>query len=235
MNACAGKFFPRAKLFTCTSNFSVLYSATYLLFTAREARTLDAMFVVDQSGSIGGANFQLVREFCINLTKSFDIEKSKTQIGVLGFSYDASIVIPLGQYSTTSALVQAISSIPYPGGSTNTASALTLLPTAFTSARTSSQGIPKVAFVITDGQSDDPVATANAANILHSSYSSITVYGVGVGGGISTTELGIIASDKSKVYDLSSFSTSQFQDLQISTYTDSFSGKILRATGGYRP
>ena len=61
------------------------------------------------------------------------------------------------------------------------------------------------------------------------------MYGVGVGGGISTTELGIIASDKSKVYDLSSFSTSRFQDLQISTYTDSFNGKIVRATGGYRP
>ena len=197
----------------------------HILCTVCDARTLDVLFVLDQSGSITVANFQLVREFCINLTKSFDIERSKTQIGVLGFSNSASIFIPLGQYNTTSALVQAIGSIPYPGMSTNTASALTLLPTAFTSARKSSQGIPKVAFIITDGQSDDPVATANAANVLHSSHSSITVYGVGVGGGISTTELGIIASDKSKVYDLSSFSTSQFQDLQISTYTDSCKGK----------
>ncbi|KAL5503271.1 hypothetical protein EMCRGX_G010194 [Ephydatia muelleri] len=147
-------------------------------FLAREARTRDAVFVLDQSGSIGNTNFQLVREFCINLTKSFDIERSKTQIGVLG-----SVTVLASSFRWVSILYnfgsrQAIGSIPYPGGSTNTASALTLLPTAFTSARTSSQGIPKVAFVITDGRSDDSVATANAANILHSSHSSITVYGV---------------------------------------------------------
>ena len=139
---------------------------------------------------------------------------SRTRIGVLGFSSTADIVIPLNQYNTTSALLQAINNIPYPAGGTNTVAALQLLPNAFsTGGRTSPQGVPKMAIVITDGQSNDPGATKNAAAILHSSYSSITIFAVGVGTGIMYDELVAIASDSSKVSDLSSFSVSQLQDL----------------------
>lgn len=84
-----------------------------------------------------------------------------------------------------------------------------------------------MAIVITDGQSNDPGATKNAAAILHSSYSSITIFAVGVGTGVMYDELVAIASDSSKVSDLSSFSVSQLQDLQLSISGDTCTSKMV--------
>ena len=185
------------------------------------------VFVLDQSGSIGSQNFQLVRDLCAHLVRGFDIETSHTRIGVIGFSYSGSIVIPLNQYNTTSDLLQAIAKIPYPSGSTNTADAINSIPAAFAVGERTLQGVPKIAVVITDGQSNDPTGTKNADANLHSSSDAITVYAVGVGNGIGYSELASIASDSNKVSDLASFSVSQFQDLRFSISDDACTSKKL--------
>ena len=95
----------------------------------------------------------------------------------------------------------------YTGGGTATYSALNLLDTAFSNARTS-QGVPRVAIVFIDGQSNSPSLTIQAAQAIHST--GIVVYSFGIGSGVDNTELNAIASSSSNVFVISNFSPSQF-------------------------
>ena len=51
--------------------------------------TLDLIFLLDGSGSVGETNFGIVRNWVINVSRNFDISDRRTQIGVLQYStYD---------------------------------------------------------------------------------------------------------------------------------------------------
>ena len=106
--------------------------------------------------------------------------------------------------------------MPYNSGGTNTADALDLLRqqgyTSTNGGRPLSQAVPRIAVVITDGQSNDPGATVSAATSVHDE--GITVFSVGVGSGFNNDELVAIASNPSFVSTLSGFDTSQFEALQ---------------------
>ena len=97
--------------------------------------------------------------------------------------------------STHTKIVQACFKLlqmfhPFTSGSTNTAGALNTLLSEFSTvngARPLQEGIPCVAIVVTDGQSNSPTATITAANNVHAS--NIIVYAVGVGSNIPIAEL----------------------------------------------
>ena len=174
---------------------------------------------MDSSGSIGSTNFQKMKNFVADMLSGFTIGSDDTRVGVIRYSDSSSIVIPLGSSNTYSQLATAVRSIRYTGGGTNTASALNLLTTAFATARIS-EGVPRVAAVLTDGQSNDPSATVQAAQAVHNA--GIHVYSFGIGSGISNEELVAIASNGQKnVFLVSNFSSSTFQavltQLQVST------------------
>ncbi len=79
--------------------------------------------------------------------------------------------------------------------------------------RNSSQGIPRVLFVLTDGVSNDFDDTVAAANEIHGQTPQIQVYAVGIGDGIGEAELEEIATRPSNVIRLSSFSSEEFQSV----------------------
>ena len=96
---------------------------------------------------------------------------------------------------------------------------MNLLTAAFATARVS-EGIPRVAAVFTDGQSNSRSATVQAAQAIHDA--GIYVYSFGIGSGISNEELVAIASNgQQNVFTISGFSSSTFQavlkQLQVST------------------
>ena len=160
-----------------------------------------------------------MRNYVANMLSNVTIGPIVTRVGVISYSNSPSLVIPLGFYDTYSELAAAIRSIPYSEGMTNTASALDLLPTAFATARVS-EGVPRVAAVLTDGRSDDPSATVQAAQAVHND--GIYVYSFGIGNGISHDELVSVASSgEGNVFYISSFSSSNFEavltQLQVST------------------
>lgn len=71
--------------------------------------------------------------------------------------------------------------------------------------------------VLTDGQSTDPMATALMADKLH--RDGIKVITIGIGQGVRTSELTVIATDKNHMFtatDFSSLATLQ-KDLQLET------------------
>ena len=163
--------------------------------------------MLDASGSIGRRSFVTMKDFVKSIVTNFEIGADKTRVGIIRFASSASIVIPLGSINNALILNTSITNIAYTDGETATHLALNLLDTAFSNARTS-QGVPRVAIVFTDGQSNSSSLTIQAAQAVHST--GIVVYSFGIGRGVDNNELNAIASSCSNVFFISSFSPSQF-------------------------
>ena len=143
----------------------------------------------------------------------------------------------------------AINNIPYNSGGTYTAGALNALRlNGFTSsvgARPSSQGIPRVAIVVTDGYSNSFSQTVAAANALHTAGISFAIgisgantaelnaiaqlslilrFAIGISGA-NTAELNAIASEPSYVAFISSFNSALLANLQQTISNEACTGK----------
>ena len=145
----------------------------YLIYIERRCSGVsvqDVVFVIDASGSIGHSNFQLIREFTTNITTALINNSPRSAVGVILFHNTAYIEFNLQAYTSLNTLISAINRLPYDGGRTDTAGALTLL---LLTAQNGKLGLrsdsSKVAIVITDGQSSNPSATLSAAATLHES------------------------------------------------------------------
>ena len=128
--------------------------------TECQTRGIDLIFVLDSSGSVGSTNFQNVKNFVSNLVSQLEIGPDNTQVGVINFATSVRIEFHLNRYQDSSSLLQAIANIPYTGGNTNTGTALTTLLSEFSTVngvRPLQEGIPRVAIVVTDGQSSSPI------------------------------------------------------------------------------
>jgi uncharacterized protein YegL len=174
---------------------------------------IDVIFVLDSSGSVGISNFQTMKTFVTNVISDFSIGPTKTRVGVINFASDVDESIPLGSINNASSLNAAIDSIPYIDSGTRTHLALNLLRTgAFNNSRVN-EGIPRVAIVLTDGQSNDPEATVLASTLLH--QAGINVYAFGIGTGVNVEELTTIASSPLNVFQIASFSPAAFSGILL--------------------
>ncbi|XP_029348934.1 collagen alpha-1(XII) chain isoform X2 [Echeneis naucrates] len=118
----------------------------------------DLVFLVDGSWSVGRENFKHIRSFIGALAGAFDIGEDKTRVAVVQYSTDTRTEFNLTRYTRRRELLQAINSLPYKGGNTMTGDAIDyMMRNIFTEAAGSRKGFPKVAMIITDGKSQDPV------------------------------------------------------------------------------
>ncbi|XP_078492234.1 uncharacterized protein LOC108949912 [Ciona intestinalis] len=173
---------------------------------------LDIWFVLDGSGSVGSSDFNKSLHFLVHLVKAFKIGPHDTRVGFSVYSTKSEIHSRLNQQMSFQALEKQILRAKYPRGSTNTGLALNdLLKNGFLApngARPASEGVPRFLVVLTDGKSMDNVTLPAAAVRSH----GITVFGVGIGGGIDMAEIRNIASDPSSRY---AFGLSGFDVLNV--------------------
>ena len=95
---------------------------------------------------------------------------------------------------------QQIHTIAYPGGGTNTGTAIDYATTYMRNqGRLGQKEVYNIAFVITDGKSGDNVE--NPADVAKNL--GITIYAIGVGNGIDFNELNLISNDPSRVFQVS--------------------------------
>ena len=173
----------------------------------------DVVFVIDTSGSIGSARFQLIKELISNITTELIRSSPRSSVGVILFASSARIQFNLQTYTSLTSLLSAISNLPYSGGGTDTDEALALLlSTARSGVLRLRSDSSKIAIVITDGESSHSSATLSAAARLHAS-NIFDVYAVGVDGA-DLTELQGIASSPELVFFTHSFSSAGLQQLQ---------------------
>ena len=191
------------------------------------------VFVIDTSGSIDSSKFQMIRNFVANITTELIQNSSQSAVGVILYSDNAHIQFNLQAYTNLSTLLSAIYRLPYNGGLTNTAEALTLL---LSSAQNGTLELrnnsSKVAIVITGGRSNSPSATLSAAFSLHTS-NIFHVFAIGVAEA-NFTELEGIASRLEFVFLRNFLSNSSLQQLHDDILQELCNGKETRVANYFK-
>ncbi|XP_068135466.1 collagen alpha-1(XXI) chain [Hyperolius riggenbachi] len=154
----------------------------------------DLVFILDGSWSVGPENFEILKNWVVNITNNFEIGPKYTQIGVVQYSDYPVLEIPLGRHESTEDLIRRMKEIEYLGGNTRTGNAIQFaVENLF--AR-SLRPLTKIAIVLTDGKSQDDVKDiAEEAR-----RNKITLFAIGVGSEIEESELKAIANKPSSTY-----------------------------------
>ncbi|XP_040921999.1 collagen alpha-1(XXI) chain [Toxotes jaculatrix] len=159
----------------------------------------DLVYIVDGSWSVGFSDFDTAKQWLINITSQFDISSHYTQVAVIQYSDTPRLEIHLGRHQSGTELIQAIRGITYLGGNTQTGRAIKFaVDHVFPSSQRASQVKNRIAVVVTDGKSQDDVVDAS----MEARAQGITVFAVGVGSEITTSELVSIANKPSSTYVL---------------------------------
>ncbi|XP_068197852.1 collagen alpha-1(XII) chain isoform X2 [Antennarius striatus] len=167
----------------------------------------DVVLLVDGSYSIGLANFAKVRSFLEVLVNTFDIGPDKVQISLVQYSRDPHTEFYLNSHHDLDAVVKAVRTFPYRGGSTNTGKAMTYVrEKVFLSSRGARTNVPRVTILITDGKSSD--AFQEPATRLRNS--DVEIFAVGIKDAV-RSELEAIANQPAKthVYTVEDFDAFQ--------------------------
>ena len=180
--------------------------------------------MLDTSSSIGADNFESMKMFTLGFVNILKIGPNDTQVGVILFGSTATVEFYLNSYSTKETLLDAMQSITYRGGGTNTADGLCkLVSEGYTTqhgARLSSAGVFRLAVVMTDGHSTEALSdcsfqsTLEAAEAVHKFEPSILVYVIGVTNDIEYQELAAIATRPEYISNISSFDSHLLQEIQ---------------------
>ena len=186
-----------------------------------EIKGVDMIFVMDESGSIGRYNFELMKDLAINITDEFAIGPERTQVGWINFNRVATVIFNLSSYQTKSSLHSAIHEVAYSGGGTDIGAGLHALynngfvPSA--GARNSFD-TPEVAIVVTDGRSS--IESIQEAAALLRRDRNIDMFVVGVGDGIEYEQLeavaaaGIARNSSRNIFTLAGFDEEELSQLQ---------------------
>ena len=123
--------------------------------------------MLDESGSVGTADFGLLKYFLSQIVDRLDIDSSNTRVGVVTFSSKVGNTIDLNAHLSVARLQSAIMSLSYTAGTTNTAAALAYVRTKMlTAAAGDRTNVPNVVIVLTDGASDNVADTQVRMNII---------------------------------------------------------------------
>ncbi|XP_038152196.1 collagen alpha-1(XXI) chain [Cyprinodon tularosa] len=165
----------------------------------RSCRTApsDLVFILDGSWSVVDINFEIVKGWLVNITTSFNIGQKFTQVGVVQYSDDPVLEIPLGKFSSKKDLIRAMENIEYMGGNTRTGTAIKFATDKlFGLSERGPAGISRIAVVLTDGKSQDEVLKAAEA----ARKKGVILFAIGVGPETEQDELRDIANKPSSTY-----------------------------------
>ncbi|CAC5397052.1 COL6A [Mytilus coruscus] len=145
-----------------------------------EARA-DIFFVLDQSSSIKTyENFQKELEFVREVIDRLEIGPTKAQVGLMKFSTDVNTEFHLGDHTTKTELVNALSMVKWDGGDTYTDKAINMLiDRGFNKVFGARENVPQIAIILTDGGSTKASLTKAAIDRLKTT--DIISFAIGVG------------------------------------------------------
>jgi len=169
---------------------------------------LDLYIVLDSSGSIGSASYEDAKKFLADLVDGFVIGKSNVRIGLVIYGSSPKPIFYLNDSYEKDKIVSKILSVEYLCGSTATGDAIRFITnTGFTEehgVRASDGAIPRVAIVLTDGESDSGQDVSGAAKSAREKK-SIEMLACGIGSGINERELLEIAGSQNKMFPIDKF------------------------------
>lgn len=111
--------------------------------------------MLDSSSSVGQHNFRKMLAFTREFVSHTDVDGGNVRVGVVIYSTDVHVQFHLREHQTKASLLDALHSIHYTVGSTNTAGALhTMRSEMFTLSKGDREDVPNIALVLTDGVSN---------------------------------------------------------------------------------
>ena len=176
---------------------------------------------MDGSASVqsdGQNNLQHMKDLLINTVTPLDL--TKTRVGVIVYSTNSTLALPLSHYSTLSSFSNELNSIQFLGGGTFTGKALNDSVTSLFNSSVVRSNASKVLVVITDGVSIDDVFIP--ALLVNSS--GITSLAVGIGRNYDRSQLSKIALDEEKRI----FSAAEFTSLNGTLFLNDIGDAICR-------
>ncbi|XP_023785658.1 von Willebrand factor A domain-containing protein 2 isoform X2 [Cyanistes caeruleus] len=137
--------------------------------------SLDVLFLLDGSYSIGRGTFERSKHFAGKLCDALDIHPDRVRVGMIQFSSTPHLEFPLDSYLTKQEVKERIKRTVFRGGSTEIGRALKyILHKGFPGGRNAS--VPEVLIIISDGKSQG--STAMPAMQVKERH--ITVFAVGI-------------------------------------------------------
>ncbi len=186
-------------------------NARVLSFTACRVVN-DIVMVLEESGNVGEANFNRVREFVIQYVDSLQIGPNDNRVGVITFGTTAQEQFSLDTCSNATSLRNAVADLLYSQGGTNIPDALCQLLRVFSTEGRTDPSVFRVAMVLTDGQSTVNTnncgysSVAEAAAALRAASPPINVFAIGVGSNVQRKDLVAIASQEQYIFSSADFS-----------------------------
>ena len=140
----------------------------------------DIVFLLDDSSSVGLANFYKMRQFVVDVAQEFIVGPDDIQIGVDTSGGQFRHEFFLNNATDKIQLQKLVSSISYTGGETNIADAVQRMRLdSFTSSTGHRPDVPNIAIVMTDGKSN---YTASASSVSSNDpKDEIAMFAIGIG------------------------------------------------------
>ena len=144
-------------------------------------------FIIDSSDTInstnpsGGSydNWNIIIQFVVSLTRTYSIGPDATQIGVIQFAENSSVVFLLNTHNNQDGIVHDLQNMKLMYGPRDTASVLhKAREECFRPESADRQGVLNLAVLITHGMPTSPEAALDAARALRDS--GVTVVAVGI-------------------------------------------------------
>ncbi|CAI9721424.1 Hypothetical predicted protein [Octopus vulgaris] len=187
--------------------------------TVRCNKVADIVFVLDSSTSIWKSDFEKQLNFVKYFVKNLNIglEANQVRIGALSFSDKVEIDFYLNESTDKSNILQKVSRIRQLTGSTYTWMALRELINMFKPGNGARPNVTHIAIILTDGNSQKPRDTLEAANMIHR-QTSIKVFALAIGEYISVEEIRGIASHPKDIYFKHTASFSELEHIKESFF-----------------
>ncbi|XP_040848427.1 von Willebrand factor A domain-containing protein 2 [Ochotona curzoniae] len=143
-----------------------------------QAQSLDLIFLLDASASVGPENFAHMQSFLRSCTLQFDVNPDVTQVGLVVYGSWVQVVFELDTHMTRAAVLRAMSQAPYLGGVGSAGTALLHIHDhVMTIRRGARPGVPKAVVMLTGGRGVEDAAVP--AQKLRDNGVSILVVGMG--------------------------------------------------------
>ena len=168
---------------------------------------MDVAFLVDSSGSISFRNFRKVKNFVVELASKFDISPGGSRAAVVVYSTRATTRIRFTDHSTYGSFANAVQRLRHERGYTRIDLALEKAYLDVFGSRGKSRFlVPKIAFVLTDGEqtkTGDELSLEEVSDRLKKK--GVRVISIGIGKRVDKSQLTVIASSEKDVVIAESF------------------------------
>nr|XP_034377135.1 collagen alpha-3(VI) chain isoform X3 [Arvicanthis niloticus] len=193
--------------------FGLLVSGIAMTYAQQQGAqdSADIIFLIDGSQNTGNANFDVIRDFLVNVIERLSVGNQQVQVGVVQYSEEPRTMFSLNSHSSKVSVLDAVKRLSFAGGeSANIGQALDfVVENHFTRTGGSrvEEGVPQVLVLISAGPSSDEIQDG----VVALKQASVFSFGLGVQAA-SRAELQHIATDDSLVFTVPEFRS--FGDLQ---------------------